>query len=143
MVGRSEGKGEEKQAEEMSDEAPGINQTSLKGPTQPCRAPSSEPGLLPAGKEQNTATHHCLLPPCSPSCASEPPGSGQCPALAEGPSAHQTLPLAGWGHGQYKRALSASVSPFGKWVQQHPSHSVVLCMPLGGFIQHWKCPNKF
>lgn len=67
-VGRSEGKGGEERAAEMSDEPPGINQTLLKGLTQPCCTPSSKQGFLPARK----GTKSQLSVPASHSCPTAP-----------------------------------------------------------------------
>lgn len=89
MVGRSEGKGEEERAEEMSDEPPGINQTSLKGLTQPCRTPLIEQGFPPAEKGAENS-YPCLPPnpvPLQPSlCSRNPPEPQQKPALCLSPS---------------------------------------------------------
>lgn len=63
MVGRRERKGEEEQAEEMSDEPLGINQTLLKSSTQLCHAPSSEQGFPPA--EKGAENSYPSLPPTS------------------------------------------------------------------------------
>lgn len=73
---RGEGRRGEERAAEMSDEPPGINQTSLKGSTQPCCAPLSKQGFLPARK----GTKPQLSIPVSHSCPTAP-----LPALLQTP----------------------------------------------------------
>lgn len=60
----------------MNDEPPGINQTSLRGLTQPCRAPSSEQGCLPAGKGAENSYPSLPptpVPPHPSLCSCKPP----------------------------------------------------------------------
>lgn len=96
-MGRSEGKGEEERAEEMSDEPPGINQTLLKGSTQPCWSRAfhqhsfKRAGVSTGGERRRTQ----LSMPASHSCAPAP-----LPVLLQTPQAPDEM-----------GSLSLSLSP--------------------------------
>lgn len=73
-MARREGKGEEKRSEEVSDEPLGINQSGLKGSTQPAALlRASEQGFRERSEEPSIAAPHSC--PCIPLRSCTRPGS--------------------------------------------------------------------